>query len=147
MKFIKLTSTICTILLGVILTIRMFIFEDIKEYQSIFYMVGNFVLITYLVFEFYLKKKYIKKEQPASQFAVQNSWKQCVLIEKLIILNFGFSVFVFIINDLFTHYIPKTLTGYYFWLSLGLFAGCYFCRRVYSSAQKNIIREETNKFN
>jgi hypothetical protein len=56
-------------------------------------------------------------------------WKRLNIYEGIVAMNFIVNLIFYILNrDLLKYVIPKEISGYFFWLSLGLLLGFKLCK-------------------
>ena len=64
-------------------------------------------------------------------------WKRFNTYDLAIVINLIVNIFLYIINEDFLNYaIPKNISVYMFWLSLGLYLGFQLCKMEFKRAIK-----------
>ncbi len=70
-------------------------------------------------------------------------WRRFNNIEKGLVVFLGIGIFIGILNEDFLNtIIPKEISGYLFWLSLGLYLGFRLCRYEYIRVWKLLKKDE-----
>ena len=70
-------------------------------------------------------------------------WKRFSFYEGLIAISFIIAIFFYIINkDFLTYILPKDISAYFFWLTLGLLLGFRLCKYEYTRIWKKMKAEE-----
>ena len=81
---------------------------------------------------------------------MNKGWKRFNFYEKGLAIFLIFNIIFYVVNEDFLKYIiPKDISGYLFWISLGLYLGFRLCqyeyKRVWNEMQKEQVKKGSNK--
>ncbi len=75
---------------------------------------------------------------------IKDRWQRFYNYHKAIVIFFGISFVFTLVNEKML-LVPFELSGYFFWLSLGLYLGFRLCWYEYSRVRKLIEKEQEKK--